>query len=75
MLKNQDRGAEGIVMKTTILPALLLSIPTGALAQAPDDAGDTPSIIVTGTGLSLPPGTPAYGSVVIDRAQIGRAHV
>ncbi|WP_145199155.1 TonB-dependent receptor plug domain-containing protein [Sphingobium sp. B2] len=57
-------------MKTTILPALLLSIPTAALAQAPDDAGDTPSIIVTGTGLSLPPGTPAYGSVVIDRARL-----
>ncbi|MBU0773838.1 MAG: Plug domain-containing protein, partial [Alphaproteobacteria bacterium] len=57
-------------MKTTILPALLLSIPTAALAQVPDDAGDTPSIIVTGTGLSLPPGTPAYGSVVIDRARL-----
>lgn len=56
-------------MKTTILPALLLSIPTAALAQAPDDAGDTPSIIVTGTGLSLPPGTPAYGSVV-DRKSV-----
>ena len=57
-------------MKIIVLPALLLSITTAALAQAPDDAGDTPSIIVTGTGLSLPPGTPAYGSVVIERARL-----
>lgn len=57
-------------MKIIVLPALLLSIPTAVLAQAPDDAGDTPSIIVTGAGLSLPPGTPAYGSAVIERARL-----
>ena len=54
-------------MKTIILPVLLLSAPAVALAETP---GDTPSIIVTGTGLSLPPGTPAYGSVVIDRQRL-----
>ena len=54
-------------MKHIILPAILLSAPTAALAEAP---GDGPSIIVTGTGLSLPPGTPAYGSVVIDRQRL-----
>lgn len=54
-------------MKHIILPAILLSAPTAAVAEAP---GDGPSIIVTGTGLSLPPGTPAYGSVVIDRQRL-----
>jgi outer membrane receptor protein involved in Fe transport len=57
-------------VKSIVLPILLLSIPTAVLAQVPDEAGDAPSIIVTGTGLSLPPGTPAYGSVVIDRARL-----
>ena len=54
-------------MKHIILPAILLFAPTAAVAEAP---GDGPSIIVTGTGLSLPPGTPAYGSVVIDRQRL-----
>lgn len=58
-------------MKKDILSVLLLSVPTIALAQVPDTApGDAPAIIVTGTGLSLPPGTPAYGSVVIDRERL-----
>ncbi|MBA4092092.1 MAG: TonB-dependent receptor [Sphingobium sp.] len=58
-------------MKIFILPAILLSVPTAALAQAPDDApGDSSQIIVTGAGLDLPPGTPAYGSVVIDRQRL-----
>ncbi|CCW16805.1 TonB-dependent receptor [Sphingobium indicum BiD32] len=57
-------------MKSIVLPLLFLSIPAAALAQAPDEAGDAPAIIVTGAGLPLPPGTPAYGSVVIDRARV-----
>ncbi|KMS56718.1 MULTISPECIES: TonB-dependent receptor [Sphingobium] len=58
-------------MKTVILPAILLSVPTLAFAQAPDDApGEASQIIVTGAGLDLPPGTPAYGSVVIDRQRL-----
>ncbi|WP_088184214.1 TonB-dependent receptor plug domain-containing protein [Sphingobium sp. Z007] len=58
-------------MKTVILPAILLSIPTLALAQAPGEApGEASQIIVTGAGLDLPPGTSAYGSVVIDRQRL-----
>ncbi|WP_303760166.1 Plug domain-containing protein, partial [Sphingobium yanoikuyae] len=47
--------------------------PFAAQAETPDGAGEAmaaASIIVTGTGLSLPPGTPAYGSVVIDRDRL-----
>lgn len=70
-MENKERGVEGIAMKTAILPAILLSVPTLALAQAPGDApGDASQIIVTGAGLDLPPGTPAYGSVVIDRQRL-----
>jgi len=43
-------------------------------AQAePEPAGGTQTeatIIVTGTGLPLPPGTPVYGTVMIDRARL-----
>ena len=57
-------------MKDYLLLILLL-VPSGVLAQPPDDAGaDAPSIIVTGQGLGLPPGTPAYGSVAIDRQRL-----
>ncbi|HWJ69856.1 MAG TPA: TonB-dependent receptor [Sphingobium sp.] len=34
------------------------------------DAGDGGTIIVLGRGLALPPGTPAYGSVTIDRQRL-----
>ena len=44
----------------------LILLPTSALAQSADDA----PITVTGTPLPLPPGTPAYGSVVIDRERL-----
>ena len=54
-------------MKTCLLPALLLTVPTAAWAQTP---GDAPAIIVTGRGLPPPPGTPAYGSVVIGRERL-----
>ncbi|KQN07083.1 TonB-dependent receptor [Sphingobium sp. Leaf26] len=58
-------------MKHILLPAILLIVPTAALAQAPDEAAADPStIIVTGEGLALPPGTPAYGAVVIDRQRL-----
>lgn len=51
------------------LPLLLLVAPLPALAQtAPvEDAGE---IVVLGSGLPLPPGTPAYGSSIIDRARL-----
>lgn len=56
-------------------PCLTLGLPAAAAAQqapsqqAPsrDDADD---IVVLGRGLDLPPGTPAYGSVLIDRDRL-----
>lgn len=39
-------------------------------AQADDDAPGSSDIVVLGGGLPLPPGTPAYGSVVIDRERL-----
>ncbi|WP_176592471.1 TonB-dependent receptor [Sphingobium sp. EM0848] len=54
-------------MKYLPLSLALAAIPTVACA---DEAPDTARIIVTGEGLSLPPGTPAYGSVVIDRDRL-----
>ncbi|MFZ2995424.1 TonB-dependent receptor [Sphingobium sp.] len=50
-----------------ILPIALLVLPTAALAQTP---ADTPNIVVTGAGLGLPPGTAAYGAVILDRARL-----
>lgn len=55
-------------MKFAVLPIALLAFPTGALAQPAET--DPARIIVTGAGLPLPPGTPAYGSVVIDRDRL-----
>lgn len=52
------------------LPLLLTVAPTMARAQdaaAVDQNGD---IVVLGRGLALPPGTPAYGAVTIDRARL-----
>ncbi|WP_420143802.1 TonB-dependent receptor [Sphingobium sp.] len=57
-------------MKSMILPAILFCAPTVALAQTPDEMPTDSQIIVTGAGLALPPGTPAYGSVVIDRQRL-----
>lgn len=56
--------------------AALLLLPSAALAQtqSPDPDGAPAdmhaAIIVTGGGLPLPPGTPAYGSVLIDRQRL-----
>jgi len=55
----------------TLLSVLLLATPGLAGAQTPDAAPEgNPAIIVTGAGLSLPPGTPAYGSVTIPRERL-----
>lgn len=53
-----------------ILPIILLAAPATAFAEAADDGAEGASIIVTGEGLPLPPGTPAYGSVMIDRQRL-----
>lgn len=45
---------------------------TTALISAPVQAEEAPQdIIVLGRGLELPPGTPAYGSVTVDRDRLG----
>jgi outer membrane receptor protein involved in Fe transport len=48
-----------------LLPLLVLVAP--AIASAEEEAAE---IVVAGEGLPLPPGDPAYGSVVIDRARL-----
>ncbi|MES2056130.1 MAG: TonB-dependent receptor, partial [Pseudomonadota bacterium] len=47
-------------------------LPLPVLAQQGSSASseDAEDIVVIGTGLPLPPGTPAYGSIVIDRARL-----
>lgn len=49
------------------LALIALSIPVPALAQPTEEV---PEIVVLGQGLPLPPGTPAYGSTVIERDRL-----
>ena len=56
-----------MIRHTLPLIALLLPLPAYAQATASDEE---PPIVVTGEGLKLSPGTPAYGSVVIDRERL-----
>ena len=51
---------------------LLLSIawPLAAHGQTAPAVDSSDDIVVRGTGLDLPPGTPAYGSTVIDRDRL-----
>ncbi|HEX7741827.1 MAG TPA: TonB-dependent receptor [Sphingobium sp.] len=57
-------------MKYAPLYVFALALPSLALAQEP--ARDRPEarIVITGAGLPLPPGTPAYGSLVIERDRL-----
>ena len=55
-------------MKYLPLSLALAALPTVAAAET--EAPDPARIVVTGEGLSLPPGTPAYGSVIIDRDRL-----
>ncbi|BAV65450.1 TonB-dependent receptor [Sphingobium cloacae] len=60
-------------MKYLPFSIALAAAATGtALAQTEADAQPQgqPNIVVTGAGLPLPPGSPAYGSVVIDRDRL-----
>jgi iron complex outermembrane receptor protein len=50
------------------LVALLL--PSAAYAEDGQSAGASNDIVVLGQGLPLPPGTPAYGTSLIDRRQL-----
>ena len=55
-------------LRFTLLAAIF---PTVATAQtAPTDQAVTPDIVVLGHGLALPPGTPAYGTTIIDRDRL-----
>ena len=53
-----------------LLCAAALLAPVPALAQAPDEGPAAEEIVVTGAGLPLPPGTPAYGASLIDRDRL-----
>lgn len=54
-------------MRPPLLAVVALLAPGAAAAQAIRDDGD---IVVLGRALSLPPGTPAYGTVTIDRTRL-----
>ena len=53
-----------LLICTTLMPASAMAAETAAAAVANDD------IVVLGKGLSLSPGTPAYGSVLIERERL-----
>lgn len=62
-----------------LIAALALVLTPPSLART-EDRGEQPvapakadEIVVTGRGLDAPPGTPSYGSVVIDRARLADA--
>lgn len=61
-------------MKAIVCIALAFFGWTGPLlAQAPDaDQGSVP-IVVTGAGLPLPPGTPAYGTMLINKDRLANS--
>ncbi|MDX3909656.1 MAG: TonB-dependent receptor [Sphingobium sp.] len=50
--------------------AALLLLPAALSAPAFAQTQDPPPIVVRGQGLPLPPGTPAYGSVIITRERL-----
>lgn len=52
------------------LSLLLAVLPVAARAQQTPPPAARDDIVVLGTGLNLPPGTPAYGSVTIDRDRL-----
>lgn len=53
-----------------ITTLILATAPLTARAEPADEPTPSSEIIVRGDGLPLPPGTPAYGSVVIDRERL-----
>ncbi|GGE00553.1 TonB-dependent receptor [Polymorphobacter glacialis] len=50
--------------------ALLLPLLSAVPALAAPGVVESPEILVLGTGLPLPPGTPAYGASIIDRDRL-----
>ena len=57
-------------MKAGSLWLLPLLLPSAALAQPGVSDDSQARIVITGAGLRLPPGTPAYGSVQIERDRL-----
>ena len=57
-------------MKYLPFSIALAALPGIAFAQTQPDTASQANIVVTGAGLPLPPGSPAYGSVVIDRDRL-----
>lgn len=55
-------------MRHTCFAAITVFVCSPALAQ--EESNPYSSIIVTGRGLTLPPGTPAYGSTIITRERL-----
>ncbi len=56
-----------------LLLAAALFAPAAVLAQQqqqPADPAAASDVVVLGTGLTLPPGMPAYGSVLLDRSRL-----
>jgi iron complex outermembrane receptor protein len=53
-----------------IRPVFLVALLTAVPATAQQQPATPPDIVVLGTGLALPPGTPAYGAVTIDRDRL-----
>jgi len=60
-----------VLRRAHVLPLLLAMTPVAACAQDGAPAGDQgDDVVVLGRGLALPPGTPAYGAVTIDRDRL-----
>lgn len=68
-----DRDESNIMRRLGITLPLIALLPVAAAAQdraASGGADGQGDIVVLGRGLALPPGTPAYGSVTIDRTRL-----
>src|SRR3546814_1351495 len=72
MLLLERREGRPAIMKNLFLGvALVVFCPGVALAEVESGLQEpNQAIIVTGAGLPLPPGTPAYGSVTIGRERL-----
>lgn len=55
---------------TRLILLASMAWPIGANGQTAPTSNSGEDIVILGTGLDLPPGTPAYGSTVIDRARL-----
>jgi iron complex outermembrane receptor protein len=59
-----------LLRRSRAFPLLLAMMPLAAQAQDTSLADQGGDVVVLGRGLALPPGTPAYGAVTIDRARL-----